>query len=119
MGPTQTPSHTPIVLVNPTDLDLYEVRIETGGYVSDDTLGVLKSDAPPKELGGLKARNYIQIEDADDEELFEFVIWWHVSYVVGGTRAALRFSLFKGTGGIDVPNVPVLGAPGVAIERYE
>lgn len=119
MGPTQVPNHTPIILVNPTDRELTDVRIESGGFYTDETLGVVHSNARPKELGRIGAYSYVLLEDAADEELGDFVVWWRVSHGLESPRLTLKFGLFKGRGAIGMADVPVLGTAGSLIPRNE
>lgn len=107
--------HTRVLLVNPTGYDLTDVRIETGGHYSDDA-GVAQATGTPKTFERVAAGGWVEVEEPDDDELEEFVVWWTVSFA-GTPAATLHFALFKGRDGVGIADVPVVGGGGALIPR--
>ena len=112
---TDTPGRACIALVNPTDEDLQNVVVKTGGFYTDDGVGVVESSANDKAFSAVPAHGSVVIERPDDAELNEFVIWWTVSYT--DDTGPLEFSLFKGRDLITATDVPVLGGCRALIPR--
>lgn len=112
---SDTPGRACIALANPTDEDLRDVIVRTGGHFSDDSVGVVESSAKDKIFDTVPAQGSVVIERPDNDELDEFVIWWTVSYA--GRQDSLQFALFKGRDAIACEDVPVLGGSRALIPR--
>jgi hypothetical protein len=112
------PGYSRVLLVNPTTTDMRDIVVATGGWYSDDELGVINSTAKDKTFPVLAAGSFMEIEKPDDDELGEFVIWWRISY--GEPRQTLAFGLFKRRDFVGAPDLsPLLGGPGALIQRNE
>jgi hypothetical protein len=105
-----------IRLVNPTDADLVNVVIKTGGWVGADEDGVLQSTADDKLISIVPAHDAVRMEEPDDDELGDFVIWWKITYA--GREAPLDFSLFKNSNRMSAKEIPVVGKSWLLIPRY-
>lgn len=99
-------------LVNPTDSAMTEIHVETGGHYSDPDVGVVEAKGTPKDFDRLDAARALAIEETDDAELDEFVVWWRIEYTIDRDRRGRTFSLFKNQDAIWTESVPVLDSPG-------
>ncbi|HEY1682822.1 MAG TPA: hypothetical protein VGF98_14345 [Candidatus Tumulicola sp.] len=107
---------TTVFLVNPTELDIENIEVETGGHFSDPDMGVVEATGTVKRFARLNAHGAVIIEQADPDELYEFVCTWDVKYE--GAAELLRFSLTHGRDGVAIADVPVLGGRGDLIQRW-
>ena len=107
---------TTVFLVNPTQVDIEDIEVDTGGHFSDPDMGVVEASGTAKQFARLNVHSAVVIEQPDSEEIYEFVCTWDVKY--SGAPELLRFSLAHGRDGIAIPDVPVLGGPGELIQRW-
>jgi hypothetical protein len=105
-----------VFLVNPTDLDIENVVVDTGGHFSDPDMGVVEASGAVKRFARLNAHGAVPIEQPDPDELYEFVCTWDVKYECA--PELLRFSLTHGRDGVEIADVPVLGGRGELIQRW-
>jgi hypothetical protein len=108
-----------LLLVNPTDSEMTDVGIETGGHYSDADMGVVESKGKSKRYAAVAARTFVVVEEPDPGELSDFVIWWAVTYESSGQKQKLQFSLFKDSDGVAIHNVPIVGGEGELIQRSD
>ncbi len=116
IGRSERKGYHEIRLVNPTDADLIDVVIKSGGWVGTDEDGVLQSTADDKSISLVAAHDAVRMEEPDDDELSDFVIWWKITYA--GREAPLDFSLFKNTNRMSAKEIPVVGKAWLLIPRY-
>jgi len=116
MKPGRDQGRSSILLVNPTSDALTNVLVETGGFFSDDTMGVIESTAKDKTFETVAAGDWLEIEQPETEELQEFVVWWIVSFG-WAARQKLHFGLHKGRDAVGCAAVPVVGGGGALIPR--
>ena len=117
-GGTPKEWHPPTLwLVNPTDVAMTEIHVETGGHYSDPDVGVVESKGHPKDVDRLDPAAMLALEEIDDDELYDFVVWWRIEYTSGGERRRQMFSLFKNQDAIWTESIPVLNRPGWLIRK--
>jgi hypothetical protein len=108
-----------LLLVNPTDVEMTDVRIETGGHYSDPDMGVVESKGKPKQFDIVAPGTFVVVEQEDPDELADFVIWWSVTYESSGRKQTFHFSLHKGTDGVAIPDIPIVGGEGELMQRWD
>ena len=102
-------------LVNPTAATLENVTTNTGGFFSDPDAGVVDATGKKHEFGNVGPGCAICIENPDLDELYEFVIWWELTYWDPIVRS--QFALHKFRSGVEISDVPIVGGKGILLPR--
>jgi len=106
-------------LCNPLDDDLLDVDVSTGGFYSDDELGVIEGTGSLKPSFFVPAGGAVRFALSTREEYAEMAVHWRVRYRTA-TRGVERggFGTFKRRQDtVFFPDVPVLGGPGEVVPR--
>lgn len=104
---------------NPLDEDIFDVRISSSGFFSDESLGVISSEPNDKGPFDLPAGQSRQFALSTQDEYDEMVVSWVVRY-----RTASRgivndsFGSFKRLSDVEhFSDVPTLGGPALVVPR--
>lgn len=67
-------------LCNPLDVDLLDIKFSTGGFLSDDSLGVEEASETLKQATRVRAGTGARFMLATLDEYYEFSSYWSVRY---------------------------------------
>jgi hypothetical protein len=101
-------------LCNPLTEDLLDVRVSTGGFYSDDELGVISSVPKEEATFTVRAGTAVRFEMSTWDEFTEMSVHWKVRYRTEGSEfKTLSFASDKRVADAEMmSNVPILGGPG-------
>jgi len=107
-------------LCNPLKEDMLDVEISTGGFFSDDELGVIESiPQKPKPTYTIPAGECVRVTLSTQDEYDEMVVHWSLRYRTARlgvqTESFGSFKRLEDTQALD--DVPVLGGPGMVVPR--
>jgi hypothetical protein len=105
-------------LCNPLSEDLLDVSVSTGGFYSDDELGVVEANESEKKPSFVvPAGKAVRFTLSTRDEYDELVCHWTVCYrTTTSERVAIDFGTFKRLEDTQYfAEVPVLGGPGKVV----
>jgi hypothetical protein len=104
-------------LCNPLNEELLDVEISTGGFYSDQQIGVITSDESKDNLLTVPAGSAVRFALSTWDEYQEYVLHWSVRYrTATKARGTYRFGTFKSLKDCEwMKDVPCLGGPGCVV----
>lgn len=106
-------------LCNPLDVDLLDVEFSTGGFFSDDSLGVVEASETLKQATRVRAGTGTRFMLATLDEYYEFLCHWSVRYrTTADVVVNISFSASKWLLDCkEYDELPVIGGRGNVIPR--